>query len=55
VLVVSKESGLPSSGFTAAQDVPKAQLDAFTFDWLAHGCPTPQQFAKAVQERPSRG
>jgi len=55
VLVVSKESGLPSSGFTAASDVPRAQLQVLEFDWLAHGCPSADVLAKAVRERPSRG
>lgn len=55
VLVVSKESGLPSAGFTAASDYARAQLGVFEFDWLAHGCPGPERFATAVQERPSRG
>lgn len=55
VLVVSKESGLPSAGFTAADDYARAQLAVFEHNWLERGCPTAKQFAQAVRERPSRG
>lgn len=56
-LVVSKETGLPSAGFTAADaaKVPAAQARVFDHDWLAIGCPTSDQFDDAVRARPSRG
>jgi len=54
-IVVSKESGLPGVGFVAAHDVPREQMRVFEFDWLEHGCPTPEQFADAAAERPSNG
>jgi hypothetical protein len=56
-LVVAKDTGLPSHGFTAADasKVPAAQARVFDHDWLAHGCPTPDQFEDAVRKHPSRG
>jgi len=41
VLVVQKETGLPSTGFTAAQAMQVAtdQSKVFDFDWLKHGNP----------------
>lgn len=48
VLVVSKESGVPRSGFTAAEDIPKSQVAVFEHDWLAGEVPTPQDLAAAV-------
>lgn len=56
-LVVSKETGLPSSGFTAtdAALVPAAQARVFEYDWLSRGCPTPEEFDNAARNRPSRG
>jgi|SRR5712664_508641 len=55
-LVVSKESGLPSSGFTAAEPhlVPGAQARVFEFSWLGHRCPTPEKFDEALRAVPSR-
>lgn len=55
ILVVKKESGLPGTGFTAAAAVEYAQAQqrVFEFDWQKHGCPPPEEFARAVQERPS--
>ena len=52
VLVVSKETGLPGQGFTAAQAVQVAsdQATVFAFDWLAHGNPLPSGFAGAFKE-----
>lgn len=49
VLVVQKDTGLPGSGFTAAQAVQVAsdQARVFDFDWLAHGNPQPEGFAAA--------
>jgi hypothetical protein len=55
VLVVSEKTGLPGVGFVAAQDVPRAQQDAFRVDWVARGCPKPEEFEEAVRVRPSNG
>jgi hypothetical protein len=54
ILVVSEDTGLPSSGFTAAEDIPKTQLAVFQYDWLAAGAPSPEELAAAVSQRPSR-
>lgn len=53
ILVVSSESGLPGVGFIAAKDIPKTQQVVFDFDWLAHGAPSPETLANAVEKRPS--
>jgi hypothetical protein len=55
ILVVSEKSGMPGTGFIAAADIPKAQQDVFAYDWVAHGCPSPEDFAQAVRKRPSNG
>lgn len=39
ILVVSSDTGLPSSGFKAAEDIPATQLQVFGYDWLEHGAP----------------
>ena len=54
-IVVSKESGLPGTGFIAAEDVPREQMGVFDHDWLATGCPTPEALEVAVRTRPSNG
>lgn len=54
-LVVSKSTGLPSEGFVAASNVPRAFLDVFEHDWMAIACPTPEQLEAATRERPSNG
>jgi hypothetical protein len=54
ILVVSEDTGLPSSGFTAAQDIPRNQLAVFQFDWLERGAPSPEDLAAALAQRPSR-
>jgi len=55
ILVVGKNSGMPGVGFIAAQDIPRTQQEVFSYDWIAHGCPTPIEFEHAVKERPSNG
>lgn len=55
ILVVSGETGLPSTGFIATQDIPKNQLNVFTYDWLGRGAPSPEEFADAVVRNPSNG
>ena len=52
ILVVSKKTGLPGSGFGAVSDIPKNQIKVFEYDWLKHGCPTPEEFAEAVKKLP---
>jgi len=53
ILVVSKKTGLPGSSFSAVSEIPKYQIKVFEYDWLKHGCPAPEEFAKAVRELPS--
>lgn len=55
ILVVREKSGLPGVGFIAAQDIPTAQQEVFSFDWLDHGGPSSDDFERAVRERPSDG
>lgn len=55
ILVVSEETGMPGAGFIAAQDIPMAQQQVFSFNWLEHGAPSPDQFQEAVNRRPSNG
>jgi hypothetical protein len=55
ILVVSSKSGLPGSGFIAAADIPKYQQLVFSFNWLKHGAPQPENFSEAVRQRPSNG
>lgn len=45
VLAVNAETGLPGVGFVAAQDVPRAQMAVFHFDWLRIQSPTDQELA----------
>lgn len=52
ILVVRGDSGMPGTG-CIAQDIPRKQLDVFTFNWLDHGAPSPDELEKAVRERPS--
>jgi len=55
VLVVSKETGLPGMGFSAASDFPKALSKVFDYDWLKEPTPDAAALEKAVRERPSNG
>jgi putative restriction endonuclease len=54
-LVVNKSTGLPSEGFVATKDVPRAFIQIFDFDWGRVACPTPEELAQATQRRPSNG
>jgi hypothetical protein len=47
ILVVSESTGLPGSGFIAAQDIPKAQQAVFKYDWLDWGCGKVEGFKAA--------
>jgi hypothetical protein len=53
ILVVSKKTGLPGSGFSAVSENPKNQIKVFEYDWLNHGSHTPEEFVKAVKKNPS--
>ncbi len=53
ILVVRADTGLPGTGFVAAQDIPRTQLEVFSYDWLEPGAPSPEQFEQAVMQRPS--
>jgi hypothetical protein len=55
ILVVKEDSGLPGTGFIAAQDIPKKQMEVFDFDWLKHGAPSSEDFENAVKTMPSNG
>jgi hypothetical protein len=55
ILVVRGDTGLPGTGFTAAQDIPRTQLEVFSYDWLEHGAPSPEQLEDAVRQQPSNG
>jgi hypothetical protein len=54
-LVVSNDTGMPSTGFVAAQDVPAEHARVFRAKWLEHRCPTAEEFESAVRELPSNG
>ena len=54
-LVVNRATGLPSAGFVATDDVPRALVRIFEHDWRATRCPTPGQLAEATRLRPSNG
>lgn len=55
LLVVSANTGEPSTGFTATQQVQQQRQQVFAFDWLAHDAPTPELLEEAVQQQPSNG
>lgn len=48
-LVVSKESGMPGSGFSADSNVPLAQNQVFNWDWLSKQAPNEDELATAYQ------
>ena len=53
-IVVAKQSGLPSVGFTAATDVPAAQMRVFEHHWTATQAPNEEQLADAYTRAPDR-
>lgn len=55
ILVVSEQTGIPGTGFIAAQDIPKNQAMVFGFDWLSHATPSPDMLEQATKQRPSNG
>ena len=54
-LVVNKGTGLPSEGFVAATNVPRAFMGVFEHDWFNEACPTPEQLDQVRRARPSNG
>lgn len=55
ILVVSDQTGIPGTGFIAAQDIPRTQVEVFGSDWLAHTSPLPEVLEQAVKQLPSNG
>lgn len=54
--LVVTEAGSPGLGFTAAEQIPKAQAEVFKFDWLEKvKAPTPDELKDAAAKRPSNG
>ena len=53
-IVVSKQTGLPGDGFIAAENVPMAQLQTFSRNWLDVSAPSGEQFADAYSRAPER-
>lgn len=51
-LIVNGQTGLPGTGFIAAENVPKAQLEVFNEDWSLHKAPSAVDFAAAYQRAP---
>lgn len=51
-LIVNGQTGLPGTGFIAAENVPKAQLEVFNEDWTRHKAPSATDFADAYQRAP---
>jgi hypothetical protein len=47
VLVVSDQTGMPGTGFIAAQDIPAAQVRVFQHPWLESQAPTVQELETA--------
>jgi hypothetical protein len=55
ILVISEQTGIPGTGFIAAQDIPKTQVAVFGFDWLSHSTPPPEVLEQAAKQLPSNG
>ena len=55
ILVVNQETGVPGSGFVAAQDIPGKQAEVFDHDWLKTPVPSPSDLEVAVKDLPSNG
>ena len=54
-IVVSEKTGLPGTGFTAAADVPRTQMDVFNHNWKKTKVPSATDLKKAVVQQPSNG
>ncbi len=50
-IVVSDESGLPGSGFTAASDLPREQMRVFRERWTERQPPTPAELTDALRKQ----
>jgi hypothetical protein len=55
ILVVQQDTGVPGTGFVAAQDIARVQGEVFQYDWVSHGCPTSVDFEEALRSHPSNG
>ena len=55
ILVVRQDTGMPGVGFVAAQDISATQARVFAYDWVKHGCPSVDEFERAVSDLPSTG
>lgn len=53
-LIVNKNTGLPGEGFIAAENVPMAQIQTFSVDWLSLTAPSADQFADSYSRAPDR-
>jgi len=49
ILVVSEQTGLPGEGFIGDENIPRAQIDVFSYDWIAPGAPTVDDFETSDQ------
>ncbi|MDJ0720020.1 MAG: hypothetical protein QNJ04_00215 [Desulfobacterales bacterium] len=54
-IVVEERTGRPGDGFIAASDLPQAQADTLSHDWLQQAVPHPHDFRKALDTLPSCG
>lgn len=53
ILVVQEGTGIPGTGFIAAENIPSSQALVFAEEWPP--CPKPADFAEATRLRPSNG
>lgn len=53
-IVVNKNTGLPGEGFIAAENVPLAQIQTFSVDWLSLTAPSADHLADAYSRAPDR-
>jgi hypothetical protein len=51
--IVNGKTGLPGTGFIAAENVPKAQLETFEEDCTKHRAPSAEEFAEAYKKASS--
>lgn len=53
-IIVNKNTGLPGDGFIAAENVPLAQIETFSADWLSLPAPSAEQLADSYSRAPNR-
>jgi putative restriction endonuclease len=53
-IIVNKNTGLPGGGFIAAENVPLAQMQTFSRNWLEEQAPSAEQLADAYTRAPER-